>query len=167
MIAETTVTILYDDIHPPAGSVDENYNPDYGLDMVPSISTSPLQDAHPGVDTYGEVYGVALETNGEALIAGQFVSYNGTARNSIALIQTNGTLDAAFNPGSGPNDSINAIALLPNNQIIIGGAFSSYNGGSGASGVARLNANGTLDSTFNTGNGVNGAVRAVALMTNG
>ena len=122
MVAETTVTILFDDLHPPAGSVDENYNADFGLEMAPPKSSYL---AHPGAQ--GEVYGVALLNNNQALVAGSFSSYNGDTANGIALVQTNGTLDTSFNPGDGINvqnlEFINTIGLTLNNQIMIGGAL--------------------------------------------
>jgi len=40
MADETTVTILFDDLSPPAGSVDEFWNPDYGVDMATPTATS-------------------------------------------------------------------------------------------------------------------------------
>ncbi len=111
MIAQSTVTILFDDIHPPAGSVDENYNPDYGLTMVPPINTTPQNLAHPGTDAngLGDVYDLAILPNGETIIVGDFASYNGIKRSCMALLQTNGALDASFAPSSGANDFINSV----------------------------------------------------------
>ncbi|MGH7951654.1 MAG: Calx-beta domain-containing protein, partial [Limisphaerales bacterium] len=172
MVAQTTVTILtdtsddatqYDDEHPPAGSVDENYNPDFGLDMAPPINTAPQQNAHPGTD--GEVYSLAILTNNESLIAGDFFSYNGAARNSIALIQTNGALDTSFDPGSGANDFINSVAIS-GRKFYIGGGFSSYNG-TERDGIARVNANGSLDTSFSPGLGADGTVWAVVAQPDG
>ena len=42
--------------------------------------------------------------------------------------------------------------MQPDSKILIGGFFTGYNGDSAASDkIARLNANGTLDTTFNYG----------------
>ncbi len=80
MNAETTVTILFNDQHPPAGSVDEIYNADFNGDLalpptqVPQ--TWPVNNLqNPGVA--GQVYGLAVLTNNETIIAGNFSSYNG------------------------------------------------------------------------------------------
>jgi len=70
MVAETTVTIMFDDQHPPAGSVDELYNADFNLNLkLPASSipvTSPQNNPHPGTD--GEVYGLAVLPNNETVI---------------------------------------------------------------------------------------------------
>ncbi|MFZ0829365.1 MAG: Calx-beta domain-containing protein [Verrucomicrobiia bacterium] len=169
MVTETTVTILADDQSPAPGSVDELYNADYNLDMaLPAKKipvTSPQNNPNPGTD--GEVYDLAVLTNNETVIVGDFFSYNGFGRNCIALLTTNGSLDASFAPSSGANNFINAVAVTANNQFVIGGGFSSFNG-AGRNGIARVNANGSLDPAFQNGlAGADGTVWAVVVQPNG
>ena len=38
---------------------------------------------------------------GKIYIAGNFATFNGTARSMIARLNTNGSLDTTFNPGTG------------------------------------------------------------------
>ena len=45
------------------------------------------------------------------------------------------------------------VALQPDGKVLIGGGFTTVNG-TNRSGIARLNANGSLDSSFNPGTGV-------------
>ena len=172
MVNEATVTILFDDQNPPAGSVDEFYNADFNSQLAIYASqvpvTTPPDDANPGVGIYGEVYSLAMLTNDEALIGGDFASYNGMALSDIALVTTNGQLDTSFNTGGGANAAVNAVAL-DGNQFYIGGSFSSFNSksvGQGG-GIVRLNANGSTDSSFNPGLGPDAPVRAVAVLANG
>ena len=173
MVAEATVTILFNDQHPPAGSVDELYNADFNRDLALAVQppTTPAKDAAPGVS--GVVNSVLVLTNNEALIGGYFLSYNGynypdaKSVDSIALVDTNGALDPAFEPDdSGFNGAVNALAWCPSNhQFIIAGSFlTSFNGGS-RSYIARLNANGSLDTGFNPS--VNGDIWAVAVQSDG
>ncbi|MEI9961770.1 MAG: Calx-beta domain-containing protein [Limisphaerales bacterium] len=169
MIAETAVTILANrapvtattpsDNRYPAGSVDENYNPDFGLNMVPPVNTIPQQNPNPGTDL--QVNGLVVLPDNQTLVVGDFFSYNGVGRNGIALINTNGSLapQSSFNPGSGVNDAINAVALTPDNRFLIGGAFTSYSGTT-RNGIARINRSGSLDNTFNPGLGADGIVWA-------
>jgi uncharacterized delta-60 repeat protein len=174
MVAETTVTILFNDQHPPAGSVDELYNTDFNRNLaLPPAQipvTTPQNNGNPG--TSGQVNGLAVLTNNETVIVGQFASYNGFARDSIALADTNGALDTSFDPGSGidnpipPIYFINTVAVTPGNQIVIGGNFSSFDG-SVAGNIARLNLNGSLDTGFNPGSGADGTVWAVAVQPDG
>jgi len=167
---EATVTILFNDQNPPAGSVDELYNADFNSDLAlpPALvpQTWPVNNLdNPGVA--GLVYGLAVLPNNETIIAGNFSSYNGVGQNNIALIETNGAMDTTFYPGTGPSGAVNAIAL-DGGQFVIGGAFNSYNG-TGAGNFARLNADGSLDTAFSTskGSGANAAVRAVAVQADG
>ncbi|HEY1663256.1 MAG TPA: Calx-beta domain-containing protein [Verrucomicrobiae bacterium] len=178
MNAQATVTVLFNDENPPAGSVDELYNADLNGDLallptqVPS--TTPGDDSNPGVGSPGnpgQVYSIAVLTNDEALIGGAFSSYNGgngASQNNIALINTNGQLDTSFNMSSGFNGAVNAVALA-GSQYLIGGAFSSYqNNINSPGGIVRVNPNGSLDTTFNThGAGTTNLVRAVLVETNG
>ena len=44
------------------------------------------------------VYTTSIQSDGRIIIGGDFSTYNGTARNRIARINADGTLDATFNP---------------------------------------------------------------------
>ncbi|MGC9943972.1 MAG: Calx-beta domain-containing protein, partial [Verrucomicrobiota bacterium] len=172
MVNEATVTILFDDQVPPAGSVDEFYNADFNDQMALYASqvpvTSPPDNANPGVGISGEVYSMLMLTNDEALVGGDFNSYNGTALSRMALVNTNGQLDTSFNTGAGADAAVNAVAA-DGNQYFVGGSFSSFNSksvGQGG-GIVRLNADGSTDGSFSPGLGPDGPVRAVAVLPNG
>lgn len=164
MIDQATITILFDDQDPPAGSVDQYHNPDFGVTMVPPITTTPPNLAHPGADSV--VYALAVLADNRTVIAGDFLSYNATARGRIARLNVNGSLDLTFNPGSGANDFIGALAQNGSGQFVIGGGFSSYNGVPRPR-VARINANGSLDTSFSSGLGPNASVWAVVMQPDG
>ena len=89
---------------------------------------------------------------------------DGKPINSIALVDTNGALDSSFEPVSGANGPINALAASPGNQFILGGSFTSFNGVA-RNHVARVNADGSLDSGFNAT--ANGTVWAAAVQFDG
>jgi uncharacterized delta-60 repeat protein len=177
-VNEATVTILTDDRNPPAGAVDELYNADLNDDLALPRSQIPNtwpqnHLLNPGVS--GEVYGLAVLTNDETLAVGNFSAYNGyvdpstlVGQNNIALIHKDGSLDTAFNVGGGTEAAINAVAVAPGNQYVIGGAFSSYNG-NGCGHFARLNADGSMDSSFSSsqGSGADDIVRAVVVQGDG
>ncbi|MFO0484024.1 MAG: delta-60 repeat domain-containing protein, partial [Sphingobacteriia bacterium] len=130
------------------GSLDVNFNPT-------------------GSGANDEISAVIVQSDGKVLIGGRFTSYNGTARNRIARLNSDGSLDVNFNPiGSGANDEISALALQAGGKVVIGGEFTSYNGTS-RSRIARLNADGSLDTGFNPGTGPDDAVFALALQPDG
>ncbi len=64
-----------------------------------------------------------------------------------------GALDVSFDVGSGANNNVYVMKELPNGKIILGGQFTEYNGNQ-ANGIARLNADGSFDDTFNQGTGI-------------
>ena len=75
-------------------------------------------------------------------------------------------LDPSFNAGTGANDDVFALALQPDGKLLVGGQFTRMNGADRLC-VARLNPDGSLDSTFDTTSGPNGAVYALALQSDG
>lgn len=171
MVNVATVTILpgngsegttAGNLQPPAGSVDELYNADFGAEFF--LNTTPPNMSHPGTD--GEVFGVAVQSDDKAIVVGDFFSYDQTLRSCIARTTVTGYLDTTFNPGSGANDFISCVAVTVSNQVVIGGDFTSFNG-TQRNGIARLNSNGTLDTTFNPGNGANGTVWALIQQIDG
>ena len=105
----------------------------------------------PGTGANSTVETTSIQADGKIIIGGWFTSYNGTNINRIARLNDDGTLDNTFDPGTGPNNTIRTTFIQVDGKIIIGGNFTSYNGDSSIKYLARLNADGTLDSGFNTG----------------
>ena len=93
------------------------------------------------------VHALALQPDGKVLIGGAFANVHGTARARVARLNADGSLDPTFNPGTGPNDEVHALAFQPDGKILIGGKFTSV-AGQPRGGIARLNADGSLDMAF-------------------
>ena len=78
-------------------------------------------------------------------------------RNLRRPVHTDGSLDA-FNPGlafsgyAGGTPSVQAVAVQADGKILAAGIFTVLNQ-PGGGGVVRLNADGSLDTTFNVGTG--------------
>ena len=89
---------------------------------------------------------VAFLTDGRMIITGSFHLQDGRDAR-IARLNTNGTFDTTFDPGTGPDDTIRAFVLQPDGKILIGGNFFNYNGTS-RNCMARLNVNGSIDTSF-------------------
>src|ERR1051326_7479865 len=121
---------------------------------------------NPGLGANGTVWGLAFQTNGMVLINGEFTSVNGTNRNYVARLGTNGVLDATFDTSSGPNGPVLALVVQPDGRVIIGGEFTAVAGFS-RNHIARLNADGSLDTTFNPAAGADDTVYAIALQGDG
>lgn len=78
----------------------------------------------------------------------------GTLSFCTAAFAQPGALDTSFAPGSGANNAISVIARQADGKVVAGGNFTAYNGNSTARRFIRVNTDGSLDSTFNTGSGV-------------
>jgi len=89
------------------------------------------------------VYTITLQSDGKILVGGNFRSYNGVTQNRITRLNTDGTRDTGFTTGTGFSGDVNAIVVLPNGNILVGGSFSSYNGTS-RSNIARLTSSGLI-----------------------
>ena len=119
-----------------------------------------------GMGANSSVESIATQVDGKILIGGGFTSYNGVARNHIARLNADGSLDTTFNPGTGANNLVTSIAIQADGKILIGGWFTSYNGAA-RNYIARLNTNGNFDTAFNLGTGANGSIWSIAIQADG
>ena len=73
------------------------------------------------------------------MIGGRFTQVGGTPINRIARLNSDGSLDTTFDPGSGPTDRVYALAVQEDGKVLIGGAFNTVSGAA-RNHIARLNA---------------------------
>ena len=130
----------------PDGSVDSSFGFTNGINNTP--------------------FALALQSDGRILVGGQFTAVDLVQRFNLARLNSDGTVDLTFDPGNGPNDTVNAIAIQPDGGILIGGNFVAVNGFA-RGGIARVLGDGSLDPTFDPGVGTGGNVFALALQLNG
>jgi|GEM_PF-864457 len=108
-----------------------------------------------------------IQPDGKIIITGQFNTVNGVVKNRMARLNADGSLDASFDVGDGFMSSIyhqpyvSKITFQPDGKIIAwawtyGGSLSissgetvTFNGIPLTSNMARLNTDGTLDTSFN------------------
>ncbi len=114
---------------------------------------------NPGVN--GTVYSVAVQTDGNILVGGDFTEIGGEARNRLARLNPDGSLDTL---APGINGTVHVIAVLPDGKILLGGAFTTINGVT-RNRLARLNSDGTLDPDFNPN--ADDVVYSIAIRTDG
>ena len=57
------------------------------------------------------VYSLFIESDGKIVAGGDFTTYNGVTRNRIAKLNSDGTLDTAFDPSTGYNGTV--LSLIP------------------------------------------------------
>jgi len=114
----------------------------------------------------GSVFALAIQSDGKIVVGGGFSTYQGTTRNRIARLNTDGSYDTTFNIGTGFNATVNALAIQSDGKIVVGGPFTTYQGTT-RNRIARLNTNGSYDTTFDIGTGFGSSVFALAIQSDG
>lgn len=119
-----------------------------------------------GTGVSGEgVWVVADGVDRKIYLGGNFNGVGGAPRNGIARLNSDGSLDASFNP-SGADSYVFGFAFQPDGKILVGGGFNSMNGNV-RPGVARLNSDGSLDPSFAAPFSSSPEIRAIALQPDG
>ncbi|WP_316634968.1 T9SS sorting signal type C domain-containing protein [uncultured Flavobacterium sp.] len=104
---------------------------------------------------------ILIQPDGKILVAGRFNSFNDNTFARLVRLNSNGSIDYGFNIGRGFDNYVYAIALQSDEKIIVGGSFVNYNGISQKR-ILRLNPDGSLDATFESGTGFSkGDVRSI------
>lgn len=148
---------LYNAGSPPTGPYLNKLNPDGSFDPT----------FNPTASGNGTVEAVKVLSNGQILIGGSFSNFNGFQLGRIAKINSDGSIDLTFNQNfPGADGTINDIAVETNGKILIGGAFTLYNGVSKPK-LAQLNADGTPDGSFTANLGNIVAVETLKLLPGG
>jgi uncharacterized delta-60 repeat protein len=125
--------------------------------LIVRINTNGTRDTTFNIGTGftgGAVNDIRIQPDGKIVAVGAFTAYSGSTRNRIARLNTDGTYDTTFNIGTGLNAAANCVAIQSDGKILVGGAtITQYSGSLTGTGSLRINTNGTLDTTFNTGVG--------------
>ena len=112
------------------------------------------------------VYASAIQSDGKVLIGGAFTGVTGIGRNYVARLNSDGTLDAAFNANITlvAANAVRTIVVQSDGKILIGGIFTTV-WWVARNRIARLNSDGTLDLTFNANS--NNIVYTIGVQSDG
>jgi uncharacterized delta-60 repeat protein len=138
-----------------------NFVPRRGLARLNEDGT--LDDAFTIV-TDGTVRALAVQSDGTVLLGGDFSTVGGFPLAGVARLTPDGQVDPTFAPSEGTDGTVSAVAAQPDGKVLIGGNFSKVNG-QGRAGVARLNADGSLDPSLAAA--FDGPVHSLALQSDG
>lgn len=174
----------------PDGALDKTFGPEpdgvvHDLDLLPdgrllvsggftAIGGYPrdrvaITDASGSVDptfavTSGPndaVFDAEVTSTGSVVVGGAFTSVGGTSRPRVARLTSLGARDPSFDPGTGPDDTVFAVALDSVGRVLLGGSFTSVAGQSWAR-LARLTTSGAPDTAGWAGRSADGAVFDIA-----
>jgi uncharacterized delta-60 repeat protein len=111
-----------------------------------------------------------VQPDGKIVVAGGFTSHNGQPASGLLRLNADGTQDFTFtfnSAGGLTSQSFRpVVALQPDGKIVVGGSFRQA-AGQPLSGLARFNADGTLDTGFTPATTSNALVGAVAVQPDG
>lgn len=108
-----------------------------------------------------------ISTNGtRSVLVGFFNSYNGQSVPTFVVLQSDGSIDTSFNMPATSFVNVSTSAILPGNKVLLAGNFTSYQGVA-AGRIIQLNADGSLDTSFQPGAGLNSLVHTVAVQSDG
>jgi uncharacterized delta-60 repeat protein len=126
--------------------------------VAPATALAQVLDNYWAAVAPGSVQAMAVQADGKLIVGGTFSSAGWgcgpttcpITRSNLACFNADGSLDHGFNPGT--NGEVFSVAVLPDGKILVAGFFTTIGGGgSGATprrGFARLNADGSVDPTF-------------------
>lgn len=111
-----------------------------------------------------EANGLVIQSDGKIVVAGTTLASDSTTNAAVARLNTDGSLDTAFGSGTSDgtpegvvgvsfgtgNDAANAVALQTDGKIVVVGTTTAADNSTNIA-VARLNADGTLDTAFGAG----------------
>jgi uncharacterized delta-60 repeat protein len=123
-----------------------------------------------GFTTSGRVQKILLQPDGKIICGGDFISYDGVTRNNILRLNSDASYDSSFITGTGFNTdfgtSVISMDLQPDGKILVAGAFTMYNGIETPR-IAKLNTDGSYDTSFIVGSGFNLRTRDIKYDYNG
>lgn len=108
------------------------------------------------------VLALQIQSSNKIIVGGDF----SIATNNLIRLNTNGSKDTSFATGTGFNGVVRSLVVQPDDKIIVGGSYNMYNGTTGWHAI-RLNPNGSVDPTFDTGIGFTGSIYDIKLQDDG
>ncbi|KAF2339127.1 T9SS sorting signal type C domain-containing protein [Flavobacterium tistrianum] len=116
-----------------------------------------------GLGADGIIDAIVIQPDGKILLGGHFKTFNGQSFSGLVRLNPDGSIDSSFDIQNGFDKYVYAIALQSDQKIIVGGSFLTFDGISQKR-ILRLNSNGSLDATFESGTGFSkGDVRSILI----
>ena len=132
------------------GSLDTSFNVGAGFDFV-----------------FSGVQAISIDDNGKIIVTGGFTKYNNITKKHIVRLNTDGSIDTTFLMGTGADNPILCAAIQPDGKIIIGGGFTKFNGTNNVNKILRLNPDGSIDTSFNAGIGLDNYIKTISIQPDG
>lgn len=127
-------------------------------------SDGTLDTSFATVTTNSIVQTFSILPNNKILVGGYFTTVNGSTKNRIVLLDSDGTVDNSFVVGTGFDHDVYIIKQANDGSFFIGGKFTTFKG-SVVNRMAKISATGDLDTTFHNNNsGFNDEIWTIEFM---
>lgn len=127
-------------------------------------SDGTLDTSFATVATNSIVQTFSILPNNKILVGGYFTTVNGSTKNRIVLLDSDGTVDNSFVVGTGFDHDVYIIKQANDGSFFIGGKFTTFKG-SVVNRMAKISATGDLDTTFHNNNsGFNDEIWTIEFM---
>ena len=143
-----------------------------GKILVGTISTlyrfnadGSLDNTFSAPDYFNQIFKLVVDAQGKIILNVSLVE-NGAVVYKTLRLNANGSLDTTLNISVALIGTVSVIATQSDGKIVYGGDFSTVNN-IARSNLARVNADGSLDTTFNPGTGFDAAARKIAVASDG
>lgn len=140
----------------PAGNIQDEFQTD---DLIAHF--------YPLVSLEDRVSAQAITQDGRIILSGKMLTHaRGAYANGMVRLLGNGRFDPSFRHRTAANGPVNCAAIQPDGRILLGGAFTTYNGHPSRY-LVRVHDDGSLDTSFHVGRGTGAQVHALLLNTDG
>jgi uncharacterized delta-60 repeat protein len=129
---------------------------------IVKVSPTGVVDSNFTPDIRGGLNQIEIQSDGKILLAGSFSQINAQSQSGLARLNVDGSLDTNYTPSLSLSASKNSMVLDASGRVVLGGAFLSINGQNQRR-LARLDTDGTLDSSFSPI--VDGEVKVIAIQS--
>jgi uncharacterized delta-60 repeat protein len=126
------------------------------LNFATAILAQSQDTFQASVNASGQIYALAQQPDGKILVGGQIYWVDRQPHSGLTRLKPDGTTDPDFHgsadgPGLG-NPYVGSLIVQTDGKILVAGVFNTLSG-QVRTNIGRLNADGTLDGTFNPGAG--------------
>jgi uncharacterized delta-60 repeat protein len=151
-----------------SGNFTKHYDSQISRNRITRLNVNGTPDGtfNVGTGANATINNSAIQSDGKIIIGGEFTSFNDFDKNYLTRLNADGSIDNTFNIGTGPNGFINSISVQNDSKIIVTGDFTIFNNTS-ANRIVRLNSDGTIDATFNYGEGFNNIIYSTSIQNDG
>jgi len=126
-----------------------------------SFAETEITGANDYIDT------IDIQSDGKILIGGSFTLYNNTTRKGILRLDSDGSIDKEFNPDININ-AVQDLLIQSDGKILLSvNDFIDDHLENMHSKMMRLNSDGSIDTSFNSGGGVNGVIAKLNIQSDG